>query len=102
MAHDWDWGFAVTYNAVFQASRAYMFSKGFRPGTREAHKNVFAFMQEALGDEYSDLMTYFDRMRVRRNRALYDVVGDISETETKNLFENAKDFVAFIAQEIAD
>ena len=24
MAEDWDWGFAVTYNAVLQASRAYM------------------------------------------------------------------------------
>ena len=28
MAEDWDWGFAVAYNAVLQASRAYMFAQG--------------------------------------------------------------------------
>jgi uncharacterized protein (UPF0332 family) len=100
MVHDWDWGFAVAYNAVLQASRAYMFSKGYRPDTQNAHKNVFAFMQDALGDEYRDLVTYFDRMRVRRNRALYDVAGMISETEAKNLFQNAREYVGFIVGEL--
>lgn len=28
MSEDWDWGFAVTYNAILQASRSFMFSKG--------------------------------------------------------------------------
>ena len=30
MAEDWDWGFAVTYNAILQASRAFMFAKAAR------------------------------------------------------------------------
>jgi len=40
MAEDHDWGFAVAYNAVLQSSRAYMFAQGYRPASREGHKNT--------------------------------------------------------------
>ncbi len=96
MREDWDWGFAITYNAVLQASRAYVFAEGYRPASVESHKNVFAFMREALGSEYESVVTYFDRMRNKRHRAVYDVVGAITETEAKNLFAEAKNFVAMI------
>jgi len=51
MGQDWDWGFAVAYDAVLQASRAYMFAQGFRPASNESHKNTFAFMRLAMGKE---------------------------------------------------
>lgn len=96
MPEDWDWGFAIAYDAVLQASRAYMFSRGFRPASAEGHKNVFAFMHEALGGEYDDVVAYFDRMRVKRNRAIYDVAGLITAKEAEGLFARACDFVALI------
>lgn len=96
MAGDWDWGFAISYNAVLQASRAFMFAEGYRPASREGHKNTFAFMRLAMGKPYEDLITYFDRVRNKRNQTMYDVAGLISETEAKNLFKMAVDFVALI------
>lgn len=96
MAGDWDWGFAISYNAVLQASRAFMFAEGYRPASREGHKNTFAFMHLAMGKPYEDLITYFDRVRNKRNQTMYDVAGLISETEAKNLFKMAVDFVALI------
>jgi uncharacterized protein (UPF0332 family) len=96
MAGDWDWGFAIAYNAVLQASRAFMFAEGYRPSSHEGHKNTFAFMLIAMGTPYEDLITYFDRVRNKRNQAMYDVAGKISETEAKNLFKMAVDFVAHI------
>ena len=93
---DPDWGFAVAYNAVLQASRAFMFSKGYRPASAEGHRNTFAFMLLALGNDHRDLVTYFDRMRKKRNQAVYDISGIITETEAKNLFKTATDFVALI------
>lgn len=96
MAEDWDWGFAITYNAVLQASRAYMFSQGYRPVSAQGHKNTFAFMTLAMGKDYKDLISYFDRMRSKRNRAIYDVAGLITETEARHLFKQATGFVALI------
>lgn len=102
MALDLDWGFAVAYNAVLQASRAYMFAHGFRPASRESHKNVFAFMRIALGDRHADVVTYFDRMRAKRHTAVYDTVGVITETEAASLLANAQKYVEMIKQKVAD
>lgn len=101
MSADWDWGFAVAYNAVLQASRAYMFSQGYRPASAEGHKNTFAFVRVAMGGNYEDMITYFDRMRNKRNQALYDVAGAITETEAKNLLNKATEFVDLIRDRLA-
>jgi uncharacterized protein (UPF0332 family) len=100
MGQDWDWCFAIAYNAVLQASRAYMFAQGFRPTSSESHKNTFAFMHLALGSKYSALMTYFDRMRAKRNRAIYDQAGTITETEARSILKKADDFVAMIRERL--
>jgi len=100
MAEDPDWGFAVAYNAVLQASRAYMFSQGYRPQSAQGHKNTFAFMAIALGKENEDLITYFDRMRKKRNQAIYDISGLITETEAKSLFRKAEGFVSLIREQL--
>jgi uncharacterized protein (UPF0332 family) len=97
---DPDWGFAVAYNAVLQASRAFMFSQGYRPETSQGHKNTFAFMVIALGEEYEDLVTYFDRMRKKRNQAVYDISGLITETEAGSLLKKAQGFVSLIRKRL--
>ena len=100
MASDWDWGFAITYDAVLQASRAFMFSRGYRPASAEGHKNTLAFMRAAMGDDYEEMISYFDRMRVKRNQAIYNVAGLITETEARNLFEAASRFVAMVRENL--
>lgn len=101
VAADWDWGFAVAYNAVLQASRAYMFALSYRPASTEGHKNTFAFMRLAMGKDYEELISYFDRMRNKRNQAIYDVAGLITETEARNLFAKATEFVKLIRGKLA-
>jgi uncharacterized protein (UPF0332 family) len=79
MAEDWDWAFSIAYNAVFQSARAYRYSRGFRPAAEQGHKNTFAFMRAALGNELASTIGYFDRIRKKRNQAIYDVAGLITE-----------------------
>ena len=96
MAEDWDWAFSIAYNAVLQAARAFMYSRGFRPATDQGHKNTFAFAREALGNDFASLVGYFDRMRTKRNQAIYDVAGIITESEAKAIFDRAVEFVELI------
>ena len=93
---DTDWGFAVAYNAVLQAGRAFMFARGYRPATAEGHKNTFAFLLAAMDPEYEELITYFDRMRNKRNQAIYSMAGRVAETEARNLLKQAGSFVRLI------
>lgn len=96
LSQDLDWAFSIAYNAALQASRAYMYSKGYRASSDQAHKNTFAFMKADLGKECEELVSFFDRMRPKRNRAIYDTAGIITETEVKELFKKSKAYVAII------
>ncbi len=102
MAEDWDWGFSIAYNAVLQSSRAYMYSQGFRPTTSQGHKNTFAFMRVALGNEFFTTIGYFDRMRTKRNQAIYDVAGLITEDEAKAILAHATEFVETIKTKLRE
>ena len=102
MPEDWDWGFSIAYNAVLQSARAYMYSRGFRPTASQGHKNTFAFMRVALGDEFSTIIGYFDRMRAKRNQAIYDVAGLITEDEAKAILTHAEKFVETIRGMLID
>jgi uncharacterized protein (UPF0332 family) len=96
MDEDFDWGFTVAYNAVLQAARALMFAQGYRAASLEGHKNTFAFLAAALGPQQADLVSYFDRMRNKRNQAVYGMAGRIAETEARNLLAKATEFVKLV------
>lgn len=96
MAEDWDWAFSIAYNAVLQSARAFMYSQGYRPATEQGHKNTFAFLRAALGDDFASLVGYFDRMRTKRNQAIYDVAGLVTEAEARAIFRKAVEFVKLI------
>jgi len=96
LREDADWGFAVAYNAVLQAGRAFIFAQGYRPASAEGHKNTFAFLLAVLGPEHEEIVTYFDRMRAKRNVAIYGMAGRIVESEARTLLTQAERFAALI------
>jgi uncharacterized protein (UPF0332 family) len=68
MANDMDWAFAMAYNAILQATRALMFSKGFRPSTGEGrHKLAVRFAEITLGEKFHKEIYIFDKMRNKRH-----------------------------------
>ena len=99
-ATDRDWGFAIAYNAVLQACRAYMFAQGYRPASAQGHKNTFAFMRVAMGKSHEKTISYFDRMRNKRNQAVYEVAGLVTETEGRNLLRAATEFLALVRKKL--
>lgn len=97
-----DWTYSIAYNAVLQACRAYMFHLGYRPASAEAHKNTFEFMQFAVDEPSKKHVSYFDRVRRKRHRTLYDEVGLISEKEAKELLKRAKEFLSYIESKLKE
>ena len=77
-----------------------MCSLGFRPASEQGPKNTFAYVREALGDELASLVGTFDRMRTKRNQAIYDVAGLITETEARAIFAKAVEFVDLVKARI--
>jgi len=97
---DADWALSIAYNAVLRSARALIFSKGFRPASHEGHKNTFAFLRIVATDEERPLITYFDRVRVKRHQALYDAEPRTSKTEAETLIRHARDFLAWTRRDL--
>jgi len=87
---DVDWAFSIAYNAMLQAIRALMFSKGYRPSGRNQHISVVRFAELFLRRE--DVIV-LDRMRRKRHATIYDTAGTISIREAENAVERAEKLV---------
>ena len=89
-----DWSYSIAYNAVLQACRAYMFHHGYRPAANESHKATLRFMHIASVEPLKGAATYFDRVRKKRHRTVYDEVGIVTEKEARQLLRKAEEFIS--------
>ena len=62
-----DWAFSIAYNAMLQAVRALMFSKGYRPTGSNQHIAVVRFAELFLRKEDTIIL---DRMRRKRHTTI--------------------------------
>jgi hypothetical protein len=91
-----DGRFSHAYGAVLAAAKAVVRSEALRIAGPESHRDTLRVAGEMLGDEYRDIMRYFDRCRVKRNTLTYDVAGTVSEAEFEELLCHARAFSAVV------
>jgi len=91
---NYDWTLAIAYNAMLQAGRALMFSKGYRPAGEYKHVGVLEFLREVFSGELANKMIdTFNRLRKKRHRVVYEETDITSESEAKNAIRFAEEFV---------
>jgi uncharacterized protein (UPF0332 family) len=91
---EWSWAHNAAYNAMLQAGRALMFSKGYRPKSSEHHVAVVTFVEAVYSAKFpSEVLQVFGKARLRRSESMYDRAGSISETQGRNLVDKAEIFV---------
>lgn len=95
-----DWAYTIAYNAMLQASRALMFSLGYRPVGRNQHVSVVRFTEEAIGNEYPETIMLFERMRRNRHISVYDTPGTISESQARSAIVKARELLEAIEERI--
>jgi uncharacterized protein (UPF0332 family) len=99
MTHDIDWALTIAYNSVHQILLAIMYKEGFRPKGEAKHKVAIDFCRIALGNEYKTDIDIIDKMRKKRNRAVYQHARTVSELEAKEGIIFANGFVTKILKE---
>jgi uncharacterized protein (UPF0332 family) len=91
---EWGWAHNAAYNAMLQAARALMFSKGYRPKSSEHHLAVVSFAEAVYLAKFpSEVLQAFGKARLRRSESMYDRAGSISEMQGRNLVDKAEIFV---------
>jgi len=90
------------YESMLKASLGFMFSHGLRPRSQPGHHiAIIEFVRTHLDKKHGSLISMFDRLRRKRNLALYDDTGFVSRHDAEEALKAAHEFVSLISQEIA-
>jgi uncharacterized protein (UPF0332 family) len=76
LAFDEEASLQQAYEAMLKASLGFMFSHGFRARSQPGHHiAIIDFVRARIDKKHAGLITVFDRLRRKRNLALYDDTG---------------------------
>jgi uncharacterized protein (UPF0332 family) len=90
------------YEAMLKASLGFMFSHGFRARSQPGHHiAIIEFVRARIDKRHAGLITVFDRLRRKRNLALYDDAGFVSHQDAEHALETAQDYIEVIRGNIA-
>jgi uncharacterized protein (UPF0332 family) len=89
------------YEAMLKASLGFMFSYGFRARSQPGHHiAIIDFARARIDRKHSALLTVFDRLRRKRNLALYDDTGFVSRHDADQAVESARQYLDVIRADI--
>src|SRR5579872_3948566 len=92
----------LAYEAMLKASLGFMFSHGYRARSQPGHHiAIIEFVGLRIGRKHSGLMVVFDRLRRKRNLALYDDTGFVSQHDAEEALESAKKYLNVIRADIS-
>lgn len=89
--NNYDEVMSVTYNGVFKVVNKFMNFFGYRAIGKEHHKNAFEFLKKININQ--DLVSYFDKIRQRRNNFIYRDVEGVSKKEAGEIIQTAEEFI---------
>ncbi len=89
-----DWALNIGYNAMLQAGRALMLSRGYRPVGEGKHVAVIEFVKSEYSKQVPSQVLYvFSKTRKKRHKAVYEEADVVSESEARTVITNAEEFV---------
>ena len=92
----------LAYEAMPKASLGLMFSHGFRARSQPGHHiAIIEFVRSRIDKKHSPLLVVFDRLRRKRNMALYEDTGFVSRRDADQALEAAADYLRVIRQDLA-
>ncbi len=90
------------YEAMLKASLGFMFSYGFRARSQLGHHiAIIDFVRVRVDKKHAGLITVFDRLRRKRNTALYDDTGFVSHHDAEQALASAAQYLKVIRADIS-
>ena len=91
----------LAYEAMLKASLAFMFSHGARARSQPGHHiAIIEFVRTRIDKKNAGLIAVFDRLRRKRNLALYDDTGLVSHHDAEQALESARQYVKIVRADI--
>jgi uncharacterized protein (UPF0332 family) len=89
------------YEAMLKASLGFLFSHGSRARSPPGHHiAIIEFVRARIDKKHAGLLTVLDRLRRKRNTALYDDTGLVSRHDAEQALKSARDYLDVIRADI--
>jgi len=89
------------YEAMLKASLGFMFSHGFRARSQPGHHiAIIDFVRVRIDRKHAGLLAMFDRLRRKRNMALYDDTGLVSRQDAEQALETAREYLRIVRADV--
>lgn len=82
-----DWQFGIAYNAALKLCTILLYAEGYRPERALAHYRTLQALPLILGDARKNDADYLDACRAKRNTVEYDMAGQASAEEARELID---------------
>ena len=92
--------YMFAYLGMLRTARAVLFLYGVRPKGSAQHKTVIQVSGAILGENFSNLIGRFEKMRKKRNELTYEVGGLLSRSDALKALETAEEFIQKILGEL--
>jgi uncharacterized protein (UPF0332 family) len=91
----------LAYEAMLKASLGFMFSHGFRARSQPGHHiAIIDFVRVRIDKKHAGLLAMFDRLRRKRNMALYDDTGSVSRQDAERALETAREYLRIVRADV--
>jgi hypothetical protein len=101
LAFDEEASLQQAYEAMLKASLGLMFSHGFRARSQPGHHiAIIDFVRSRIDKKHAGLLVVLDRLRRKRNAALYDDTGFVSHHDAEQALQSAGDYLKVIRADI--
>jgi len=91
----------LAYEAMLKASLGFMFSHGARARSQPGHHIlIIEFVRSRIDKKHAALLIVFDRLRRKRNMALYEDTGFVSKHDAEQALESAGQYLRVIRADI--
>jgi len=92
--------FITAYNAILQATTILLYINGYKVKGEGHHYYTFISARNFIDKTKEPLLSYFNACRSKRNTSDYDRTGVISDSETKEIIEEAIGYFEYVKKEV--
>ncbi len=96
---DHEAAFTLAYESMLKTSLALMLSRGYRPKTQLGHHKTLVMFAKDILNDFSGLISTYDRMRQKRHKLIYDVSA-VGLSEAKNACIIAQKYYSIVLERI--
>ena len=95
-----DQKYILSYQAAFEAAAALLYCHGYKPIKAGHHYIVWQCVKELFDKNIRNMILLFENAAKKRSKLMYDFAGLASVQEANEMYQESKDFVNRVKNEI--